>query len=179
MIKLTDIAHEKIKVALIYGGIAIDATVGNGFDTLFLAQFADRVYGFDIQQVALEKTLEKARENGFGDKVELFNESHESLGIKFEENTVDAIMFNLGYLPGGDKSIITHASSTLKALEGGLKLLRSGGVMSVMSYPGHFGGDEEDGVVMAWFYGLSGEYKCEKIDSSSASGPRLIVIQKV
>jgi predicted methyltransferase len=129
-----------------YGDICVDATVGNGFDTLFLAECVGsegKVYGFDIQQSALDNTKKLLSEAGLLDRVVLFQDSHSHLDTYLIKDTVKAVMFNLGYLPGGDRSIVTKPESTVQALSLALPLLKIGGIITVVSYRGHPGAIEE------------------------------------
>jgi len=139
------LAKEYVAKVLKPGGKAIDATTGNGHDTLFMAGLVGdtgRVYAFDIQQVALDKTLARLQEAGADKQVELIRAGHE-LMAQYVTGPVDAVMFNLGYLPGGDHRIITRPKTTLDAVRAGLDLLKAGGLMTLVVYWGHPGGEEE------------------------------------
>ena len=120
--------------------ICIDATVGNGNDILYLLNdicTKGFVYGFDIQSEAIENTKALLKLNNIFDRHLLINESHENMGNYIKEDTIDCILFNLGYLPKGDKCITTEYSSTWKAIKEGLLLLRKNGFIALMLYPGH------------------------------------------
>lgn len=145
------------------GGRAIDATVGTGADTLFLAKLCGprgEVRGFDIQGAALalaEERLRAAREASPGQlaPVTLLERSHAAMAEAVPGDwagTVSAVMFNLGYLPTGDadKTIITEPDSSIAALEAALGLLRPGGIITAVLYPGHDGGDTEAAAVESW-----------------------------
>jgi predicted methyltransferase len=138
------------------GGIAVDATVGNGHDTLFLAQLVGEegtVYGFDIQEEALEITRRRLEEANVQERVRLFHENHARMADVLPASAhrqVQAVMFNLGYRPGGDKSIVTRSASTLEALEAAVDWLRPGGVLTAVLYSGHEEGKEEAQSVIAW-----------------------------
>lgn len=131
------------------GGIAIDATAGRGLDTLFLAELAGEsghVYGFDIQKKALHAALARLAKAGLDHRTTLLHAGHETMGTALPESVrgrVDAIMFNLGYLPGTDESIVTRGETTCTAIDAGLGLLRPGGMLSLVIYTGHPGGLEE------------------------------------
>ena len=99
--------------------IAVDATCGNGHDALWLAEVCDRVYAFDIQPEAVKTTAELLGAHNRSEKVELFCESHANMKSRVSEKAA-VIVFNLGYLPGGDKEITTHTESTLCALQAAL-----------------------------------------------------------
>lgn len=154
-------AHQWIASRLQPGDLAIDATVGTGADTLFLAQQVGRrgqVIGFDIQSEAL--TLAQARIRKQTDEAKLgfismLQLSHDRMAEAVPESwlgTVGAVMFNLGYLPSesADSSIITETDSTIAALEAALALLRPRGIITVVLYPGHDGGAQEAEAVLDW-----------------------------
>ncbi|WP_455220240.1 FAD-dependent oxidoreductase, partial [Kaarinaea lacus] len=138
------------------GDTVIDATVGNGYDTEYLARCVGaegHVYGFDIQQQSIANTNARLRVFGLERRVTLFHAGHDSMVEHIEDRLhgqIAAIMFNLGYLPGGDKSIQTQTDSTLKALKQALTLLQAGGIITVVTYSGHAGGDYEAREVSNW-----------------------------
>jgi predicted methyltransferase len=143
-----EVARRLIAERVTAGDRAIDATMGNGNDTLFLAQLVGRegtVTAYDIQPQAIERTKERLEREGVLERVRIFLASHEEMSKLSEP--VGAIMFNLGYLPGGNKDITTQAESTLRAIEAGLSLLRPGGIMTIMIYWGHPAGQVEKDAV--------------------------------
>ncbi|WP_418792388.1 class I SAM-dependent methyltransferase [Phosphitispora sp. TUW77] len=177
-----NIAHNYLKTIVKPGGVAVDATVGNGNDTLFLAGLVGihgRVYGFDIQHEAIIKTSEALAEKGLLDITMLFELGHENMGRVITE-PVDAVVFNLGYLPGGDHSIVTSPQTTLKAVAEGLSLLKAGGIMCIIIYTGHPGGLEEQECLESYLEGLNKKNYCVcKIDFLNRNkAPFLIVIEK-
>lgn len=127
------------------GAIVLDATVGNGNDTLDLARLVGKngkVYGFDIQSIAIENTRTLLEENNTLDNVVLINDNH----IKIDEyidQELDLAIYNLGYLPKGDKTIRTDAENTVISVSKALELLKGNGIMIIISYIGHPGGLEE------------------------------------
>ncbi len=162
---LTQIAHETIerefqgREAL----LAIDGTAGNGHDTLFLARLVGprgRVWSLDIQAAAIERTAQRlsAEPNDFISRVALHLADHADLlsvvPLEFYCGQIDIVMFNLGYLPGGDRSLTTRTEATLQALDAAQQLLAPGGILSVMAYPGHPGGQTETAAVEQWFQRL-------------------------
>ncbi|HEY8097294.1 MAG TPA: class I SAM-dependent methyltransferase [Methylobacter sp.] len=186
-ISLLNTAHDLIRDILRPGDIAIDATVGNGHDTLFLAERvgpSGHVYGFDIQQAAIDSTGEKFRQAQIPDCLTLIRASHADMSDKIPANLhgkIKAIMFNLGYLPGGDKSIITLTDSTLTALTVAARILAVNGIITLLAYPGHQGGDQETDQVKNWCgqldarqFEVSTVYNTEHKDTA----PRLFVIRK-
>ncbi|RMF57420.1 MAG: methyltransferase domain-containing protein [Bacteroidetes bacterium] len=156
LVRPLDRAKELVAAVLTPGDVAVDATVGNGHDTVFLARQvgADgHVYGFDVQEEAILRTRARLAGAGLSDQVTLFARGHEALREVLPahvQGRVAAVMFNLGYLPGGDKGRITTAVTTLPALDAALDVLRPGGVLAVVVYPGHPGGAEEADAVRAW-----------------------------
>ncbi len=127
------------------GGTVVDATAGNGADTLFLARLVGpkgKVYAFDIQEKALLATRGLLGEAGLAGRVALIQSGHEEIE-SFVPGALDAVIFNLGYLPGGDHSVVTRADTTVTALNAALNPLRPGGRVGLVIYTGHPGGREE------------------------------------
>lgn len=180
-------AHQHIRPHLYPGAIAIDATVGNGHDSLFLAQHiapSGKLYGFDIQSAAIQATQSRLQAAQLAEFTELFTASHAQLAQLIPvsaHGSIQAIMFNLGYLPGTDKNIVTQSPSTLAALNASVKLLSATGILSILAYPGHPGGSEETQAVTDWLAQLpSAQFNCEVLLSSHphASAPQLFLVQK-
>ena len=140
-----EMAHDFLAQVITKEDIVVDATMGNGHDTLFLAKLAKQVYAFDIQKQALEKTSQRLQEAGLTN-VELLLQGHETVDQFVRE--VKAAIFNLGYLPSADKSIITQPQTTIEALEKLCYLLVKGGRIAIMIYYGHDGGDIERDAVL-------------------------------
>ncbi|QXD15564.1 methyltransferase domain-containing protein [Rhodocaloribacter litoris] len=156
LIKPLDRAKEIVAAVLTPGDVAVDATTGNGHDTVFLAERvgpAGHVYGFDVQEEAIGRTRQRLAGAGLAERVTLFARGHEALRETLPAGVhghVAAVMFNLGYLPGGDHRRITRPETTVPALDAALDVLRPGGVLTVVVYPGHPGGAEEAGAVRNW-----------------------------
>ena len=140
-----EMAHDFLAQVITQEDIVVDATMGNGHDTLFLAKLAKQVYAFDIQEQALEKTSQRLQEAGLTN-AELILQGHETVDQFVRE--VKAAIFNLGYLPSADKSIITQPQTTLEALDKLCHMLVKGGRIAIMIYYGHEGGDIEKDAVM-------------------------------
>lgn len=186
-ISLTDVAHALIAERLLQGNTAIDATLGNGHDVLFLAScvgMCGRVYGFDIQRHALEASRKRLMAQEMQNRAELIQACHsdmERLLPAAVVGNVKAIMFNLGYLPGGDKQLITCVETTLPALDAACRLLAVGGILTVLAYPGHTGGDQETDSIQQWCKQLNRqvfEYQTIESGSPNPKSPRLFVIRK-
>lgn len=127
------------------GCLAVDATSGNGNDTLFLAGrvgISGKVYSFDIQPAALDVTGTRLKEAGLQNRVVLIRAGHESMDLHLTE-PVDAFLFNLGYLPGGNHAVFTRPDTTVTALNTAVKLLKPGGRIAVVVYTGHNGALDE------------------------------------
>lgn len=131
------------------GDIVVDATVGNGYDTSFLAEKVGHegtVYGFDVQHTAIVATKKRLNEQGTLGQVRLFQESHANVRAAIQESehgNIKAAIFNLGYLPGSDKQVITQANSTIAAVKSMLNMMVVGGRIVLVVYHGHEGGREE------------------------------------
>lgn len=149
-------AREMIESAMFSGARAIDATMGNGHDTQWLCELAGecgRVYAFDIQPEAVERTRQRLDEAGLGERASLFCAGHERME-EFVDEPVDAVVFNLGWLPGAEHGVTTHTDTTLKAVNAALNLLKEDGLMTVCIYPGHDEGARELDALLQWGAGL-------------------------
>lgn len=145
-------SHELLKETVRKGDTVIDATVGNGNDTVLLASLVDttgKVYGFDIQEQAIQTTKEKLVLTSLASRVKLFTQGHETIAeVLPQEEQISVAVFNLGYLPKSDKSIITKPATTLTAFDAVLPKLLVGGKLLVVVYHGHEGGEEEKEAVL-------------------------------
>lgn len=147
----TDRAHRLVRERVRAGDVVVDATVGNGHDTVFLAGLVGEtgtVIGFDVQEAALAKTRGRVPV-ALRNAVELHGLGHERM-TEVVQTPVKAVMCNLGYLPGGDKALITQAETTVSALRQALALLAPGGIVTVVVYTGHEGAREEADAVDEW-----------------------------
>jgi tRNA G37 N-methylase Trm5 len=133
--------------------IVVDATAGNGHDTVFLARRAKTVFAFDTNADAIGMTIRRAREEGLTNVIPV-HDSHER--ITDHVTGFKGVVFNLGYLPGSDKSSKTDGKTVVKALESVLGHLEEGGFISVVTYPGHPGGRRECDLVRAFFERVKG-----------------------
>lgn len=186
MPNLTTVAHSECLEVLNAGDIAIDATAGNGHDTLFLAQTVGEnghVYSFDIQEVAINTTKHRIEKTGLSN-VRFIQKNHgqmlESIDVE-DQGQIRAIMFNLGFLPGGEKTLTTQPENTLQAIEQSITLLKSGGVLSVLAYTGHPGGQEETDSVFNLLNSLNDEdFTFSKIEAGGSrdSPPQLFILKK-
>ena len=178
-------AHDKVAEYLQAGDV-VDATMGNGFDTLFLARAIGergKVYAFDVQATAVEATKTRLNEAGVSERVRLIHDSHAGLSAYLQSDNMDSIrcvMFNLGYLPGSDKVSKTNSESTIKALTAAIGLLNCPGIISVLAYTEHLGGREEADRVKSWAMSLPTTQFNVNIqipEASNKSPPEWIVIE--
>lgn len=154
---VTQWCHEILEMHLPKNGLYVDATMGNGHDTLFLCRLAGErghVYAFDIQEAALENTRKRLEREGAEGVCSLIRASHVELGAYLAPGIVDGMIFNCGYLPGGDHSLATRPETTIKAIQVGLELLKTGGVMGICLYSGGDTGFEEKARVLSYLKGL-------------------------
>lgn len=140
-------SHHLLKEIVQVGDTVIDATVGNGFDTLFLAELVGEqghVFGLDIQEQAIQTTQEKVAQKKYTDRVSLYKKGHETVDEVIPQDVlIKGAIFNLGYLPKGDKSVITQSHTTLLAIEKMMAQLCPGGRIVIVVYYGHPGGEQE------------------------------------
>lgn len=143
-------SHELISQIVTNGDIVVDATAGKGNDTAFLAGLVGeegKVYSFDIQESALNITKNRLNESGLLSRVNLIHDGHQNMK-KYVNTPIKAVMFNLGYLPGGDHSIGTKGNSTVAAIQAAMDLLVDNGIISIVVYYGRDSGfDEKDEVL--------------------------------
>jgi predicted methyltransferase len=134
----------------------VDATAGNGHDTLFLARLAGEnghVFAFDVQEQAVQHTADRIGQAGFLSRVSLFHAGHEQAQNRIPEyyhGQLNAAIFNLGYLPKSDKSIVTKPSTTIEAIRQLFHMLKPGGLIVLVIYHGHEGGAEERNAVVQY-----------------------------
>ncbi|CAA6691987.1 MULTISPECIES: class I SAM-dependent methyltransferase [unclassified Lentimonas] len=154
--RLTDLAHDYLSAQLQPGDRALDATAGNGHDTAYMAKLVGstgHIIATDIQEAAITATRLRLETANSQAQAELLVADHgQALRSLCEQyaQTISAITFNLGYLPGSDKSIQTTPESTLAALRSACELLKPSGLLLVTAYRGHEGGQTEAGSVAEW-----------------------------
>ena len=143
------ITHDYIEKLLKPGDQAVDATMGNGNDTLFLSRLvgpAGHVLSFDIQPAALENTKKLLLQHGV-DNVQLILDGHQN-AASYISGSIQCAMFNLGYLPRSDHTICTHADTTIAALEFFMERLTHHGLITIAVYYGGDSGFDEKNAVM-------------------------------
>lgn len=129
------------------GDIAIDATCGNGLDSLFIAKQGAVLYALDIQEEAIAKTKELLKE--FEDVTFVLG-CHSSFPPTIEKGSCTLIVYNLGYLPGGNKEFTTMHTTTMQSLNAALELVKPNGLISITCYPGHPEGLIEESILVEW-----------------------------
>lgn len=177
-------AHRLLKNVLRAGDKAVDATLGNGHDTVKLAEWVGEqghVYGFDIQPEAVSSASRRLKENGLLDRTTLFCESHANLSRFLGAQHIKAAVFNLGYLPGGDKAVVTAPDSTIMAIQALQSHLTLGGIIVLVVYPGHPEGKIEAEKILHFARSLDQKAwhvaKYERLNQKS-SPPFVIAIEK-
>ena len=185
----TRLAWEVTKNYIKEGDTAVDATCGRGSDTVRLAEAVGTrgiVYAFDIQEEAIAATKAALEEAGIavpgeGGRVRLIPDSFENMESYAGAKRPAAILFNLGYLPGGDKSVTTTAETTLRGLAAALRLVAAGGIISVVMYCGHAAGKAEKEAVLEWAENLDRrDYHvvCTKMLNQPNDPPEVLWITK-
>ncbi len=176
------LVHLVLKQFVQPGDRVVDATCGNGKDTVLLAELVGEnglVVALDIQESALERTAARLQEAGLSRRVTLLAAGHEEM-VRLIAVPLSAVVFNLGWLPGGNRQLVTRPETTLPALDSALHLLQPGGVLAITCYPGHDGGDTETEAVLAWAATLPAQqfhvWRMGQLNVSAAA-PFCLIIQ--
>src|ERR1700728_1018649 len=121
--------------------LVIDATCGNGYDTLFLASLKPKMlYAIDIQSQAIQETSKRLYKDFSPEEmnnIKVLQMSHETFPAEIQPHSIKLIVYNLGYLPKGNKTQTTLAETTVRSLQSALSLICDNGIISVTCYPGH------------------------------------------
>ena len=178
-----DLAHTYWKNHLTPSAHVIDATCGNGHDSLFIAQCLNggSLYCLDIQKTAIESTknlLEKKLPAGNSCSIHFFNQSHET--FPKEIPPCDLIIYNLGYLPGGNKTQTTGTSSTIQSFHNSIQLIKHKGLISITCYPGHAEGALEQEALLSIARSLSPQdyLVCHHTFENRKAAPSLLLVFK-
>lgn len=158
--QITEWCQHFMKEHVKEGDICIDATAGNGNDTLLLCELVGekgKVLAFDIQKEALANTKERLSAHKVEKRAELILDSHTQMEKYAKSNTVSCIVFNFGYLPGGDHTLATRKDTSIQAIHAGLDLLKKGGMMSLCIYSGGDSGFEERDALLQELKTLNGK----------------------
>ena len=181
MIDLLDLQKHFILTHLKEGDVAVDFTMGNGHDTEFLSKTvgeAGHVYAFDIQEAALISTAKNLENAGCVKNYTLIHDSHHNVK-NYVDRPIKAGMFNLGYLPGSDKTVTTMRATTLPAIEAAIDLMDRDAIILVAVYPGHKEGEEEGKLICEYLSSLSRHKVCAtRINIlNSPTSPFFIIIE--
>lgn len=180
-----DLAHSYWKRLLSVGDIAVDATCGNGHDTLLLAETvltetSGTVYAFDVQAQAIQATRERAEAKlgVISQRIITLQQSHETFPEEFASMEIKLFIYNLGYLPGADKSKTTETGSTLRSIQQACALVTPGGAISVTCYPGHPEGALEEKALLEYAESLCKETweVCHHRWSNRSKAPSLLLL---
>ncbi len=158
--QITEWCHHFIREHVQPGDCCIDATCGNGNDTRLLCELvgdSGTVLAFDIQDTAVNTTKKRLEEAGLLGRAKILLDSHVRMGEYVSDASVSCIVFNFGYLPGGDHDIATQKDSSVTAIHEGLRLLKKGGIMSLCIYSGGDTGFEEKDAILEELERLDGK----------------------
>ncbi|MCE5319058.1 MAG: class I SAM-dependent methyltransferase [Parachlamydia sp.] len=179
-----DLAHTYWKKLVQPGDILIDATCGNGHDTLTLARLHPRLlYAIDIQPTALEsahKRLDQELSSSLLSSIKFIEGSHAQFPPQITPASVKLLVYNLGYLPGGDKATTTQSSTTLESVAKALELVVPGGAISITCYPGHEEGAREEAALLSFAEQLDKQVWscCHHRWINRKQAPSLLLLQK-
>ena len=181
MLDLLALQKQFILTHLKEGDVAVDFTMGNGHDTEFLSKTvgeSGHVFAFDIQEQALESTSENLKKSGCPNNYTLILDSHHNVK-KYVDVPIKAGMFNLGYLPGGNKKITTMRETTMPAIEAAISLLDKDGILLIAVYPGHEEGDAEGKMICEYLATLVRfQYCATRINIlNSPTSPYFMIIE--
>ena len=181
--KITEVNKIFLDKIVLKGDVVIDATMGNGYDTIYLGNLVGengKVYAFDVQEEAIKSTKKKVERDNMTDRVELILDGHQNLD-KYVKEEVSCVVFNLGYLPRAKHVVITKPDTTLEAIKKSLKLLKPNGIISIAAYIGHEGGLEEKNYICEYLDNLNqNEFNVLHMQFTNQinNPPQLILIEK-
>ena len=181
--KITEVNKIFLDKIIEKGDVVIDATMGNGYDTVYLGNLVGengKVYAFDVQEEALKSTRKKVERDNMTERVELILDGHENID-KYVKEEVSCVLFNLGYLPRAKHMIITKPDTTLEAIKKSLSLLKPNGLVSIAAYIGHEGGLEEKDYICEYLNSLDqNEFNVLHMQFTNQinNPPQLILIEK-
>lgn len=181
--KITEVNKIFLDKIVQKGDVVIDATMGNGYDTIYLGNLVGengKVYAFDVQEEAIKSTKKKVERDNMTDRVELILDGHQNLD-KYVKEEISCVVFNLGYLPRAKHVVITKPDTTLEAIKKSLKLLKPNGIISIAAYIGHEGGLEEKNYICEYLDNLNqNEFNVLHMQFTNQinNPPQLILIEK-
>lgn len=177
-----DLAHRYWTELVQAGDTVIDATCGNGYDTLKLCQLTmGKIYALDIQREALDSAKKYLSENlPMNKNLEFHQRCHSSFPESIQPESIKLIVYNLGYLPGGQKTLTTQESTTIQSLNQAIHLIQNGGAISLTCYPGHPAGAIEQKAILEFTSHLSPkEWNCcHHTWPNRNLSPSLLIIQR-
>ena len=177
------LAADYLTRAIRPGDSVVDATMGNGKDTLFLCGLvgeSGHVYAFDVQAEAVARTRARVQEAGYAQRTTLLLAGHETMQLHVP-GPVQAVIFNLGWLPGAEHAVTTRTETTLEAVRAATELIAPGGIVTVCVYPGHEEGMRELHALRQFAAGLhvrSFNVLIHHFINASVQTPQLILIQR-
>lgn len=181
--KITEVNKIFLEKIIEKGDVVIDATMGNGYDTVYLGNLVGetgKVYAFDVQEEALTSTRKKVIRDNMEDRIELILDGHENLD-KYVKEEVSCVVFNLGYLPRAKHLVITKPNTTLEAIKKSLELLKPNGIISIAAYIGHEGGLDEKNHVCEYLNNLDQkQYNVLHMEFTNQinNPPQLMLVEK-
>ncbi|WP_419727356.1 class I SAM-dependent methyltransferase [Terrisporobacter petrolearius] len=181
--KITEVNKIFLEKIIKKGHVVIDATMGNGYDTLYLGNLVGetgKVYAFDVQEEALTSTRKKVVRDNMEDRIELILDGHQNLD-KYVKEEVSCVVFNLGYLPRAKHMVITKPDTTLEAIKKSLELLKPNGIISIAAYIGHEGGLDEKNYICEYLDNLDQkQYNVLHMEFTNQinNPPQLILVEK-
>lgn len=181
--KITEVNKIFLEKIIKKGHVVIDATMGNGYDTVYLGNLVGetgKVYAFDVQEEALTSTRKKVVRDNMEDRIELILDGHENLD-KYVKEEVSCVVFNLGYLPRAKHMVITKPDTTLEAIKKSLELLKPNGIISIAAYIGHEGGLDEKNYICEYLDNLDQkQYNVLHMEFTNQinNPPQLILVEK-
>jgi len=182
--RLGEFHHSFLRPFIVSGDAVVDCTVGNGYDALFLAEAVGEgghVFGFDIQEKAVEHVRRRLLDAGVeADRFTLICGSHDRIADHAPPG-IGAVVYNLGYLPGGDRTVVTERATTIRSIAASLNLLRREGIVTITLYYGHEGGRSEANGVLGYAAAL--DFRRFKVLHLSYPNlpndpPTMLIIQK-
>jgi len=181
--KITEVNKIFLEKIIKKGHVVIDATMGNGYDTVYLGNLVGetgKVYAFDVQEEALTSTRKKVVRDNMEDRIELILDGHQNLD-KYVKEEVSCVVFNLGYLPRAKHMVITKPDTTLEAIKKSLELLKPNGIISIAAYIGHEGGLDEKNYICEYLDNLDQkQYNVLHMEFTNQinNPPQLILVEK-
>ncbi|WP_343342532.1 class I SAM-dependent methyltransferase [Terrisporobacter petrolearius] len=181
--KITEVNKIFLEKIIEKGHVVIDATMGNGYDTVYLGNLVGetgKVYAFDVQEEALSSTRKKVVRDNMEHRIELILDGHENLD-KYVKEEVSCVVFNLGYLPRAKHMVITKPDTTLQAIKKSLELLKPNGIISIAAYIGHEGGLDEKNHICEYLDNLDQkQYNVLHMEFTNQinNPPQLILVEK-